>query len=256
MLLFLELLLLSFIEILLLLGNSFEYFLFYYAWDYSLFRILLDFRGSSWINVSLRVGGQLTIDFFNLEKLDACGLGGRIFVFYVILDSQSKIHVNHPHVDGDAVVHAFAEATSITDRKPVCKCKVYGLSNIETEVKSSMVSFGPTYYKLTLIMNGFDQLNAIVHQRLGMDKSIFVPYELRAPLVVERELALHEFFKFLVTAEVYPIPEFWLAVMKIVDAIEIHVLFVPSENRLPGTNIHVGIRNSRNFLIAKSVTKK
>lgn len=87
-----------------------------------------------------------------------------------------------------------------------------------------------------------------------MDQSVLVPYEFRAPLVIERKLALHEALELLIAAQVDAVPEFGLAMVQVVDAVKIHVLFVPPENGFPGTNIHVGIRNSRNFLITEPIT--
>lgn len=72
--------------------------------------------------------------------------------------------------------------------------------------------------------------------------------------MIKRKFALHESLKLVIAAEVYPVPEFRLAVVQIINAVKIHVLFVPPENCFPGTNIHVGIRNSRNFLITESIT--
>lgn len=66
-----------------------------------------------------------------------------------------------------------------------------------------------------------------------MNQSIFVPYKFGAPLVIKRELALHESLKLVVAAEVYPVPEFGLAMVQIIDTVKIHVLFVPPENCFP-----------------------
>lgn len=96
-----------------------------------------------------------------------------------------------------------------------------------------MVSLGPTDNKLTLIVNSFDQFYAIVHQRSRMNQGVFVPYEFRTPLVIERKFALHESLKLVITAEVYPVPEFRLAVVQIIDTVKIHVFFVPPENCFP-----------------------
>ncbi len=66
---------------------------------------------------------------------------------------------------------------------------------------------------------------------------------------------VHEFFKFFIVSEVNAVPEFRLSVVKVIDTVEIHVFFVPSEHGLPAANINVRVGDSWNFLISKAVSE-
>ena len=77
-----------------------------------------------------------------------------------------------------------------------------------------------------------------------------------APLEVLREVGLHKILKLLIIIKMYRIPEFGLAMVQIVDAVEVKVLFVPSEHCFPTANIYVRIGDSRYFLLSQSLTKR
>ena len=76
-----------------------------------------------------------------------------------------------------------------------------------------------------------------------------------APLEVFREVGLHKILKLLIITEINGIPEFGLAMVQVVDAVEVQVLFVPPEHCFPTTNIYVRIGHSRYFLFSQALTK-
>ena len=92
----------------------------------------------------------------------------------------------------------------------------------------------------------------MVPQHLRMDKASLVSDELRALLEALRKLSLHELFELLVVSEVNPVPELWLSMMQVVDAVQIHVLFVPAEHSLPRANINVRFVDPRYLLVLQA----
>ena len=76
--------------------------------------------------------------------------------------------------------------------------------------------------------------------------------ELVASFIVFWKLLSHEFLKFVVVLKVHAVPIFGSAFMQIVDTIKIEVLFMPSEHRLPRSNVYVWISNTLDLNVAKS----
>ena len=59
---------------------------------------------------------------------------------------------------------------------------------------------------------------------------------------------VHELFELLIAIEVDRVPELRPTLMQVVNAIQVHIFFVPAEHGLPGANINVGIGDARYFL--------
>ena len=75
-----------------------------------------------------------------------------------------------------------------------------------------------------------------------------------ASLVVLRVVGLHKILKLLIISEINRIPEFGLAMVQVVDAVEVEVFFVPPEHCFPTANIYVRIGHSRYFLFSEALT--
>ena len=80
--------------------------------------------------------------------------------------------------------------------------------------------------------------------------------ELGADLCLVGELGFRESLEDWIVVEVNSIPELGPPMVKIVDAIEVKVFFVPPEHGLPRTNIDIGRIYSRYFLIAQPPPKQ
>lgn len=80
--------------------------------------------------------------------------------------------------------------------------------------------------------------------------------ELGADLGLVGELRFRESLEDWIVVEVNSIPELGPPMVKIVDAIEVKVFFVPPEHGLPRTNIDIGRIYSRYFLITQPPPKQ
>ena len=64
---------------------------------------------------------------------------------------------------------------------------------------------------------------------------------------------LHEVFENFIVTEVNRVPELRLAVMEVINAVKIEILFVPSEHGLPASHVNIWVSNTWNFLVSKTI---
>jgi hypothetical protein len=72
-------------------------------------------------------------------------------------------------------------------------------------------------------------------------------------LMIVRKVAFHELLKLFVILKVDSVPELGLALVEKIDAVKVHILFVPPEHCSPGAHIHVRISYSWDFLLSKAL---
>ena len=167
------------------------------------------------------------------------------------LANRFSFEVSHKSwkVDFDTIVNAAANICLLGYLEPVVHREVDCLSYVEAKVEPRVVGGGPTHHELALLMQTFRQSKALLMQGARIDKRCLVADELFAPLEVLRELALHVGLEGLVVAEVNRVPELGLAVVQVVDAVEVEVLLVPAEHRLPRAYVHVGVCDALDSLV-------
>lgn len=105
-------------------------------------------------------------------------------------------------------------------------------------------------------MHRFGHFESLLQEHFGVHQGSLVPYELFAPFVVLRKLALHERLEALVVSQVDRVPELGLAVMQVVDAVEVHIFFVPAEHGLPGANVDVRLSYAENVLATHALREQ
>ena len=204
------------------------------------------------------LGYNLRLDillFFNLRRLRVW----KLVLLEVVFRVHADLAVKGSHIDSHRVFDAPAVADIVADVKPVREGEVDCLGNIESKVETGVVSCCSGHHELVLVVQALDHLYLVFKEHRRVDDGCLVADELAASAVVLRVVLLHEFFENFVVTEVDGVPELGVAVVQVVYAVKVEVLFMPPEHCLPAPHVDVGIRDSWDFLTfskAVATTKK
>lgn len=114
-----------------------------------------------------------------------------------------------------------------------------------------MVCSGSGNHELVLLVAVLDESNTVFNQSPWVHQGCLVANELRADLELVLKDLLHEFFKELVVSQIDAVPELWLTVVEVVDAVKVVVFLVPAKHRLPSASVNVRIVDTQYFLVSK-----
>lgn len=119
-----------------------------------------------------------------------------------------------------------------------------------------MVGFGPCNDKLSLFLNNFSHFDATLDEYSRFNESGLVAQKLATLLVQVVEVVVGEGFEVFVRVDVDRVPELRLPVMQIVDRVQVHVFFVPTEEGSPDANIEVWLSDPRNEVRLHSIARQ
>lgn len=80
-----------------------------------------------------------------------------------------------------------------------------------------------------------------------------MPNELRAPVVTLRQSIVEELFETARVTQIDRVPELRRSLVQIVYAVQVVVLGVPPEHRLPLADVDVRVRDARDVLICQAL---
>ena len=119
-----------------------------------------------------------------------------------------------------------------------------------------MVGFGPCNDKLSLFLNNFSHFDATLDEYSRFNESGLVAQKLATLLVQVVEVVVGEGFEVFVRVDVDRVPELRLPVMQIVDRVQVHVFFVPTEEGSPDANVEVWLSDPRNEVRLHSIARQ
>mmetsp|Transcript_33998 Transcript_33998/g.89241 ORF Transcript_33998/g.89241 Transcript_33998/m.89241 type:complete len:291 (+) Transcript_33998:529-1401(+) len=190
-----------------------------------------------WIEYSLPLAGGRGVAAL-ADRRVGLGLGGRLGFGLDPLVGLEALHKGI-HVDPYSVALALARDRGLAVVDPALGGKVRRLGTVEAMVEAGVKRPGERDHELTGAVNRLVARDAVVPQHLGRDHGHLVPEELAALGMGTREELCRQALHPGSVVGRDAVPRLRRAVVDVVDRIQIHVLGVPAERRLPHPKVQV-----------------